>query len=72
MSTTNLEGLHDRLSRETRAEVRFDRGTRGLYATDASLYQVEPLGVVVPRHTIGSSMPTGGLGLDSADLAASV
>src|SRR3954447_5651367 len=41
--------LGDRLSRETRAEVRFDRGTRGLYATDASLYQVEPLGVVVPR-----------------------
>ncbi len=41
--------LHDRLSRETRAEVHFDRGTRGLYATDASLYQIEPLGVVVPR-----------------------
>src|SRR3954447_26373138 len=40
--------LGDRLSRETRAEVRFDRGTRWLYATDASLYQIEPLGVVVP------------------------
>src|SRR5215213_580630 len=48
-TTTNLSRLQDRLSRETRAEVRFDRGTRGLYATDASLYQVEPLGVVVPR-----------------------
>ena len=44
--------LHDRLSRETRAEVYFDRGRRGLYATDASLYQIEPLGVVVPR-TVG-------------------
>ena len=41
--------LHDRLSRETRAEVYFDRGRRGLYATDASLYQIDPLGVVVPR-----------------------
>src|SRR3954454_7762814 len=41
--------LHDRLSRETRAEVYFDRGMRGLYATDASLYQIDPLGVVVPR-----------------------
>src|SRR3954447_17530771 len=41
--------LGDRLSRETRAEVRFDRGTRWLYATDASLYQIEPMGVVVPR-----------------------
>src|SRR5215218_1498339 len=46
---TNLRRLKDRLSRETRAEVRFDRGRRGLYATDASLYQIDPLGVVVPR-----------------------
>ena len=37
------------LTQETRAEVYFDRGMRGLYATDASLYQVEPVGVVVPR-----------------------
>src|SRR5215210_3649734 len=50
-TTTNLRRLHDRLSRETRAEVRFDQGTRGLYATDASLYQIDPLGVVVPRTT---------------------
>ena len=41
--------LAERLARETRCEVRFDRGSRMLYATDASLYQVEPLGVVVPR-----------------------
>ncbi len=41
--------LHDRLTRETRGEVLFDRGSRMLYATDASLYQVEPLGVFVPR-----------------------
>ena len=37
---------------ETRAEVYFDRGHRGLYATDASLYQIDPLGVVVPRPTV--------------------
>ncbi len=50
MSTTLAPSrLHDRLSRETRAEIYFDRGRRGLYATDASLYQIEPLGVVVPR-----------------------
>jgi FAD/FMN-containing dehydrogenase/Fe-S oxidoreductase len=29
-------------------EVRFDRHNRLLYATDASLYQVEPLGVAIP------------------------
>jgi len=30
-------------------EVRFDRISRALYATDASVYQIEPLGVVIPR-----------------------
>ncbi len=44
-----LDRLSDRLRRETRAEVSFDAGMRGLYATDASLYQIEPIGVVVPR-----------------------
>src|SRR4051794_7315042 len=44
-----LAALRERLGRDTRAEVRFDHGTRMLYATDASLYQVEPVGVVVPR-----------------------
>jgi len=32
-----------------RGEVRFDRLTRAIYATDASLYQIFPLGVVLPR-----------------------
>lgn len=31
-------------------DVRFDRAGRLLYATDASMYQVEPVGVVVPRE----------------------
>ena len=31
-------------------EVRFDRVSRALYSTDASVYQIEPLGVVVARH----------------------
>ena len=30
-------------------EVRFDRVSRALYSTDASVYQIEPLGVVLPR-----------------------
>src|SRR6185312_7567494 len=41
--------LARRLSREIRGEVLFDRASRGRYATDASIYQVEPLGVIVPR-----------------------
>ena len=30
-------------------EVRFDDMSRVLYSTDASIYQVEPIGVVIPR-----------------------
>ena len=41
--------LEARLRRETQSEVLFSRGDRGRYATDASIYQVEPVGVVVPR-----------------------
>lgn len=45
--------LRARLARELReriqGEVRFGRHDRMLYATDASLYQIEPLGVVTPR-----------------------
>src|SRR5262245_33776219 len=44
-----LTRLEERLAKETRAETRFDRGYRGLYATDASLYQIEPAGVAIPR-----------------------
>lgn len=44
-----LTTLETRLRRELRGDVRFDRLTRGRYATDASIYQIEPLGVVVPR-----------------------
>ena len=42
--------LAARLAREIEGEVRFDAFTRGRYSTDASHYQIEPLGVVVPRH----------------------
>src|SRR5213595_3036989 len=30
-------------------EVRFDRGSRALYATDGSNYRQPPIGVVIPR-----------------------
>ena len=41
--------LEIRLTREITGEVRFDRFSRGRYATDASFYQIMPEGVVVPR-----------------------
>ena len=42
-------GLAARLRRETRADVLFDAYSRGRYSTDASIYQIEPIGVVIPK-----------------------
>jgi len=44
-----LPGLERRLKAEVSGGVDFGRFTRGRYATDASHYQIMPLGVVVPR-----------------------
>ena len=41
--------LAARLRAHVEGPVRFDALTRGLYATDASIYQIAPLGVVLPR-----------------------
>ncbi|HLE19811.1 MAG TPA: hypothetical protein VJB88_01700, partial [Vicinamibacteria bacterium] len=45
-----MNDLEHELRRVVDGEVRFDKMTRLLYATDASMYQVEPIGVVIPRH----------------------
>ena len=42
--------LAARLSRELEGDVLFDAASRGRYSTDASIYQIEPIGVVVPKH----------------------
>ena len=41
--------LVEDLRRVVSGEVRFDAMTRVLYSTDASIYQIEPIGVVLPR-----------------------
>ncbi|HEY4119330.1 MAG TPA: FAD-binding and (Fe-S)-binding domain-containing protein [Byssovorax sp.] len=43
------EALAAELRREIRGDVRFDRGSRALYATDASNYRQVPIGVVLPK-----------------------
>jgi len=43
-------GLAGDLRAAIEGEVRFDAGSRALYATDASNYRMPPIGVVVPRH----------------------
>src|SRR6202030_3043286 len=41
--------LESELKRVIRGEVRFDRGSRALYAADGSNYRQIPIGLVVPR-----------------------
>ncbi len=41
--------LEQTLKRTLKGEVLFDRASRGRYSTDASIYQIEPIGVVLPR-----------------------
>jgi len=42
--------LAARLRREIEGDVLFDAFSRGRYSTDASHYQIEPVGVTVPRN----------------------
>ena len=56
MSTTETrirrgerEELAQELKKRVSGEVRFDPFSRVLYSTDASIYQMEPVGVVIPR-----------------------
>ncbi len=53
MATTKADPVSHRLAArlqdEMEGEVLFDRFSRGRYSTDASHYQIEPVGVVVPK-----------------------
>ncbi|TCK29022.1 FAD/FMN-containing dehydrogenase [Ancylobacter aquaticus] len=51
MAARLTPGLERRLKADVSGDVWFDRFNRGRYATDASFYQIMPLGVVVPRTT---------------------
>ena len=48
-ATAQARALAAALRREIRGEVRFDRGSRALFATDGSNYRQVPIGVVFPR-----------------------
>ena len=45
-----MTDLERELRRAVEGDVRFDQYSRLLYSTDASMYQMEPIGVVIPRH----------------------
>src|SRR5574338_1093812 len=46
----DTDGLAADLRRAIEGEVRFDAGSRALYATDAYNYRQVPIGIVIPRH----------------------
>src|SRR5215475_3996069 len=43
------DDLYQSLKSRVQGEVRFDRASRLMYSTDASIYEIEPIGVVIPR-----------------------
>ena len=49
MQGRQREELAEEIRRRVSGEVRFDPFSRVLYSTDASIYQMEPVGVVIPR-----------------------
>src|SRR5215467_9558053 len=65
MAETVMPGLERRLKTQLLGDVEFDAFTRGRYATDASHYQIMPIGVVAPRsakeveHALGLAREEG-------------
>jgi FAD/FMN-containing dehydrogenase/Fe-S oxidoreductase len=45
----DVAGLKRALARAVYGEVRFDAGTRAMYANDFSIYRAVPIGVVIPK-----------------------
>src|SRR5438445_6403979 len=45
----DIAALEKELQKNVEGEVRFDAGSRALYATDASNYRQVPIGVVIPQ-----------------------
>ena len=48
--SSDTQELERELRKRVSGEVRFDPYSRVLYSTDASIYQMEPVGVVIPRN----------------------
>src|SRR5256885_411899 len=61
----DVNGLRAELERNVEGEVRFDAGSKAMYAVDASNYRQVPIGVVIPRskedvvHTVAACQKFG-------------
>jgi FAD/FMN-containing dehydrogenase/Fe-S oxidoreductase len=51
-----MTSAQERKIKQTGCEARFDNLTRQLYATDASIYQIEPVGVAFPKSAEQASL----------------
>ncbi len=51
-----MTSAQERKIRQTGCDARFDNLTRQLYATDASIYQIEPVGVAFPKSAQQASL----------------
>ncbi|HEY4257558.1 MAG TPA: FAD-linked oxidase C-terminal domain-containing protein [Candidatus Udaeobacter sp.] len=51
-----MTSAQERKIKQTGCDARFDNLTRQLYATDASIYQVEPVGVAFPKSADEASL----------------
>src|SRR4029453_10340925 len=51
-----MTSAQERKIRQTGCDARFDNLTRQLYATDASIYQIEPVGVAFPKRVEEASL----------------
>jgi FAD/FMN-containing dehydrogenase/Fe-S oxidoreductase len=51
-----MTSAQERKIRQTGCDARFDNLTRQLYATDASIYQIEPVGVAFPKSAEQASL----------------
>ena len=49
MPDGHIDQLLNNLERKTSAEVYYDNFNKGRYATDASIYQMMPYGVLIPK-----------------------
>ncbi|PYK10865.1 MAG: hypothetical protein DME61_02300 [Verrucomicrobia bacterium] len=56
IGSQEMTSTQERKIRQTGCDARFDNLTRQLYATDASIYQIEPIGVAFPKSAQQASL----------------
>ena len=49
LSNSQIEKIGKEIGEKIKGKTLFDEFSRGRYSTDASLYQIKPLGVVLPK-----------------------